>query len=245
MISNFLIALRFLTVLPVSVRRQEKDDSLARSMVFFPAVGLLIGVLSLMLFTVAKSIFPLRVAMLFLLVGPVFLTGGLHVDGLADFCDGFFAGKDKADILRIMKDPSVGVWGVLGVTLLLLSKYELLLALPYRARFFLLAMAVSRWTQVALCFGLPYAGYPGGLGEAVAKRVTFHVLVGATIIPLILVCWLRSTGLMVFGALAIFLVGLTVFFKKKLGGVTGDLLGAASELTELCIFLFATAFYGR
>ena len=245
MIGDFLMALRFLTVFPVPAQLEEKERSLAHAMVFFPAVGLLIGALSLALFSLAESIFPPRVAVLFLLVVPVLLSGGLHIDGLADFCDGFFAGKDKADVLRIMKDPSVGVWGVLGITLLLLSKYELLLVLPYRGKFLLLAMAASRWAQVALSFSLPYAGRSGGLGEIVAKKVTFRVLAGATVVPLILACWLRGTGLMVLGGLVIFLVGLAVFFKKKLGGVTGDLLGAASELTELFIFLFVVALYGR
>ena len=141
-------AIRFLTVFKFPFRSIEvmnlSNRSLARSMFFFPLVGLLIGVLSFGLYLMFDSFFPPRMATLVLLIGPIVMSGGLHMDGFADSCDGFFGGSDQSDVLRIMKDPSIGVGGALGVVLLVLVKYELLLALSDGLAFFLMAMAASK-----------------------------------------------------------------------------------------------------
>ena len=240
MIRDFLSAIRFLTVFPLSSDPSTKPDTLARSMLFFPAVGLLIGALSVGFFMIAQSFLPPRVAVLALLVAPILISGGLHVDGFADFCDGFFGGKDKSGILRIMKDSRIGAWGALGIALLVLIKFELLQTLPDRTVIFLLAMAASRWAQVVLSFFLPYAGSENGMGNLVAGKVLIRELSGATLFLLFAVLAAGKRGLIIFTVLLAFLFLLGLFFKNRVGGVTGDLLGAASELTEVFIFLTAT-----
>ena len=210
-------------------------------MVFFPAAGLLIGGLSLGLFRISETFFPPRIATLVLLIAPILMSGGLHVDGFADFCDGFFGGKEKSDILRIMKDSRVGAWGALGVALLVLTKFELLQTLPFKAPFFLMAMAASRWSQVLLSFYLPYAGLGGGVSEYVASKVGLREVLGATLFLIPLIFWLQKEGVFILGGLALFLFLLGFYFKKKVGGITGDLLGAASELTEVFVLLLATS----
>ena len=148
-------------------------------------------------------------------------------------------------MLRIMKDSRIGTWGALGIALLILSKFELLQNLPEKAGFFLLAMTASRWAQVGLSFCLPYAGSGGGLGESVALKIGSRELVGATIFLFLPVLWLRAKGLVVLGCLFAFLVLLGIFFKRKAGGLTGDMLGAASELTELFVFLSASVLFSH
>lgn len=239
MLRDLLVALRFLTVLPVPMPKQPGAEALARSMFFFSAVGLLIGVLSYGLFLCCRSFLPERVATLALLVAPIFLSGGLHVDGFADSCDGFFGGKDRAEILRIMKEPQIGVWGAVGVALLLLVKFELLQTLPNKAGFYLLALTAGRWAQVILGVSLPYAGSPGGLGECVAKKVGVREVLGATAFLLPVVFWLRIPGAWALATLGIFLALFSFYVRKKIGGITGDVIGASSEMTELFIFLFA------
>ncbi len=235
-------AVRFLTVLRLPSKKALPENALARAMIFFPAVGTLIGGFTLGLFHLFQPAFPANVAALVLLMVPILISGGLHVDGFADFCDGFFGGKERTDTLRIMKDSRVGAWGALGVALLVLVKYELLLALPGdKTRVFLLAMAASRWAQVLLSFTLPYAGLGGGMSERVAGKISLREIWGATVFLLLPVFGLGLKGFFILTGTAIFIFVLGFLFKKRLGGVTGDLLGAASEMTEVIVLLLAVS----
>ena len=239
MMRPFFTALSFLTVLPVPQTAAAKDGELAFSMRFFPAVGFLVGLLSLALFAAAQKIFPAPLALLVLLMAPIFLSGGLHVDGFADFCDGFFSGKDKAGILRIMKDPNLGTWGVLGLALLLLSKWEALKLLPARPVFFLLAVTAARWSQVVFSRFFPYVRPEGGLGQAVARKAGNWELGIATLFLLPLLIWAGLPGLFVFVIYLFFLCLFGHFVQCRLGGVTGDVLGAVSEFSEWLILTAA------
>lgn len=236
---DFVVAIRFLTVIPIGLEDEVKKRSLATATIFFPFVGFLIASLSLAITLALEKWFPENLSNLMLVLLPILLTGGLHVDGFADFCDGFFGGTHKADVLEIMKDPRIGTWGGVGVTLLILWKFELLQALPDRSIFFLMALTCSRWAQVALSFYLPYAGEGGGLSETVAHKVRFREFFGATLFLLPLFFWVRIPGCLVFAGLITFLFLLALFFRKRIGGLTGDLLGATSELSEICIYIFA------
>ncbi len=235
MFSEFLEAIRFLTVLPIPGR--EKEASLARAMFFFPLVGFLIGVATLALTQLLSFDLFIRLEALSLVTLPILLSGGLHVDGFSDFLDGFFGGKEKTEVLTIMRDPRIGVWGALGVLLLLFWKWELLASLSGRGAAVLFALTASRWAQVVLAYFLPYANPKGGLGQSVAKKVSVRELAGATAFLSLIIFLSRGAGVLCFLALLPFLAGLGLIFHKRIGGVTGDLLGAASEMTEVFIFL--------
>ena len=228
--NSFLTALRFLTIVPLGDSRQTGE--LLKTMLFFPAVGFLIGLASLGFFLIAEKFLPAHIAVLVLMASPLFLSAGLHLDGFTDFCDGFFGGRDKEGILRIMKDSRIGTWGAVGLFLLLMAKFELLQDLP------------SRWSQVIFSFFLPYARPEGGLGKSVAGKVSPGQAAGATVFLLLVVFWVGLTGLWILLGLAGFLFLMGLFFKQKLGGVTGDVLGAGSELSELFIFLLASILLG-
>ena len=238
MISDFFEALRFLTVLPLP--GAHKKGNLARAMFFFPLVGLLIAGVSLLMAKGLFSSFPYRLQALALVTLPILLTGGLHVDGFADFCDGFFGGKKPEEILRIMREPQIGTWGAVGVSLLLFWKWELLAALPARQGVFILALTTGRWAQVALAYFLPYANPQGGLGEAVAKKVKVRELVGASAFLFLVLIFFKAQGIFCFLALLALLAGMGFFFYRRVGGITGDLLGATSEASEVFILLFFT-----
>ncbi len=242
MINSFLTALRFLTIIPLGDSR--KSTELSKAMPFFPAVGFLIGLASLAVFSIAEKFLPAGAAVLVLMASPIFLSAGLHLDGFTDFCDGFFGGRGKEGILRIMKDSRIGTWGAVGLFLLLMAKFELLQDLPMRPKIFLLALSASRWSQVMFSFFLSYARPEGGLGESVAGKVSADQAVGATVFLLPVVFWVGLAGLWILAGLAAFLFLLRLFFKQKLGGVTGDVLGAGSELSELFIFLLASILVG-
>lgn len=236
---DFVNAVRFLTVVPLPADPSYREDDLPRAMFYFPAAGLLIAAASYGVFMLAESFFPANIAALVLLIAPVLITGGLHVDGFADFCDGFFGGRGKDDILRIMKDSRVGAWGALGVALLMITKFELLKTLPYGAAAYFLALAASRWAQVFLSVFLKYAGAGGGIGERVAQRTGRRELLGASVFVMLPALWFPVQGLLILALLVPFIAGLGTYFKKKVGGMTGDLYGAAGELTEIFVLLAA------
>ena len=236
--AEFFTALGFLTVLPVQNFVRRREAALARAMLFFPLTGILIGILSWVSYKLSLVFFPERFSVLLLIAVPVLISGGLHVDGFADFCDGFFGGSDKEETLRIMKDPRIGSWAAVGIALLFLAKFELLAALPQKLPVFLFALSAARWVQVILSFCLPYAG-KSGLGQAVAGKVTLREMFGGLVFIFPFIFFLGVQGLLMFATLLMFtgLFGLAV--KRKIGGVTGDVLGAASEIAEIVILLAA------
>ncbi len=241
MIRDFVTAFRFLTILPLGSRAHSMDR-LAPSTRFFPLVGALIAASALLGYYGAAVFLPAKVAALFLLVIPVLLTGGLHLDGLGDFCDGFFGGHDRDSTLRIMKDTHTGVFGITGIVLVLLAKYVLLSEVTALVPWgFLLAVTGSRWVQVMLSFSLPYAGAGAGLGGKVAKKVRVTDLAIATLFFLIAIAFCLSKGVWVLAGLLIFLLIFGSFVHSRIGGITGDVIGAASELSEIWILLICAA----
>lgn len=243
---HFLTALAFLTILPVSPKnREESPLPLAQSAAFFPLVGLVIGILCYALFWCVSFWLPWRISVLVLLTGPILLTGGLHADGLSDFCDGFFSARTSRDeILRIMRDSRIGVMGALGLVLTLLAKYELLVMLGAKPLVFFFMLAASRTIQVALAYFLPYARHESGMAQGFAGHISRNALYAAAGFILLLGL---ITGLRFVFWEAVFMASFTVLFYfmalRRLGGVTGDLLGAASEFSELLI-LFVAAWVG-
>ena len=238
LITDFRTALSFLTLVPCAPKT-FKEDGLARSMIFFPVVGFLIALAALGIFSAAQIYFPHRVAVLALLAVPVLLSGGLHLDGLADFCDGFGGGKNKEDILRIMKDPRAGSFGVIGTALVLIAKFELLAALP-EPKFFILALGASRGMQVVLSFYHPYAG-SRGLASSVAEKLTYRELAGAAIFLLPAFVWAGFQGLAAAAVWIAFAFIFGAYAQRKIGGITGDVLGAASEFSEILVLLCLAA----
>ena len=238
---DFLQALSFLTILPVGKLLPSEEKGLARSMAFFPLVGLVIGLLSASGYYLLTLLFP-KSLVLWLTIGLLaYLTRGLHLDGFADTMDGVASGGTKEKILEVMRDSRIGAFGVVGLILLIGAKYYALdqisnPALPYS----LILMAVmGRNSMVLVCYRSAYARPNEGLGRPFTKnlgsREMVLSLVSASGIALLL---MGLKGILVFLGICLFSLGYRFFFKKKLGGVTGDILGAANELAELLCLIF-------
>ena len=144
---DFLSAVSFLTIVPIPSRILSKTRSLVSSMVFYPFIGFLIAALSLGLVAGLKPFLSERLESLLLVLFPILLSGGLHVDGLADFFDGFFQGRNREGILAVMKDSRIGVWGTLSVVFLVLLKWEFLMIVPVREMSFLTALTLISWKE--------------------------------------------------------------------------------------------------
>jgi adenosylcobinamide-GDP ribazoletransferase len=233
---KLLHALRFLTIVPLPAGEGE-EPPLASAAAFFPVAGACIGLLTYLVFWLASSFLPPRAAVLILVFGPVILAGGLHTDGLADFCDGFFsARRDKEEVLRIMKDSRIGVMGALGIVFITLAKWELLMPVCRYFFLFIFLTAASRTVQVVLASFLPYAGGPQGLGHGFVGRIARKDLgialavTGALALPLGI-----HFALIQAVSIAFYCLLMAWASKRRIGGVTGDVLGAASELAEFWI----------
>ena len=237
--STLPLALTFLTKLPWPWRGPADETALARSMFWFPWVGALLGLGFWGAWVGLQKILPAPAAAGLLLVLTVWVTGGLHLDGLADTADGLGGGHTPADALRIMKDSRVGAFGVISLILALLLKFSLFLSLPAGTggtEALMLYPVVSRWGMVLLAYLSPYARSEGGLGQAMTLGVSSRVLAGAGLSAgvlsfLILGAW----GLALFGGAGVLVWLGSLYFKRRLGGITGDILGAANEVLEVLV----------
>ncbi|MBI4550429.1 MAG: adenosylcobinamide-GDP ribazoletransferase [Candidatus Omnitrophica bacterium] len=234
--NKFLRAVGFLTVVPVPPA-EAGEPPLASSAAYFPLVGACIGLVCYLAFWMASSFLPARAAVLILVFGPVVLSGGLHADGLADFCDGFFSSRsDREEVLRIMKDSRIGVMGALGTVFVILAKWELLVPVSRYFFLFLFLTAASRTVPVILASYLPYVGGPQGLGNGFVGQIARKDLAIALAVTLAFALPLGIYFTVIHAAaLAFYCLLLGWAARKRIGGVTGDVLGAASEISEVWI----------
>lgn len=239
---EFLLALQFLTKAPFAAAQTVDDRTMARSMAYFSLVGLLVGGASAVVFWLLYQVLPSPVAVLGAIIFVVFVTGNLHGDGLMDTADGIFSGRSRDKMLEIMKDSRVGSHGVMAGVLVIAAKVVLLGAMDLTTAMIALALApvLGRWAQVYGAARYTYAR-ANGIGcftdDVGGRELALSSIVGATVG----LALLQASGLIVlafaFSAAILFFE----FIKGKLGGVTGDTLGAANEFVEI-ITLLAMAF---
>lgn len=251
--SRLFAAIAFLTRAPLPARWRFDAADVGRATLFFPLVGAGLGLaqagLLRLLALVANfggpaGVVPPLVAAALVVAAGVWLTGAMHLDGLADVADGFGGGRTREDTLRIMRDHVIGAYGAVALILLLIIKVTALGALIERgasARFLIIASVLSRWAIVPLGRFLPYARREsGGLGAAVTDHVGWLELAGATALAALLtftlagwrasVCWLAVIVVTAINGR---------MCRRRIGGVTGDTLGANTEMCEALVFLIA------
>lgn len=233
----FWIALQFLSSLPVRLAGMPAPAQMGRSLLFYPLVGLLFGGLLLGLSALLAGSPPMLQAAL-LLSAWVWLSGALHLDGLADSADAWLGGfGDRERTLTIMKDPRSGPIAVVTLVLVLLLKFCALLALLQSGQTLglLLAPVLGRAAMLGLFLGTPYVR-AGGLGQALAQHLprgaAKAVLALTALGCLALAGW---SGLLAVGVALVVFALLRQVMLKRLGGTTGDTAGALLELLELAV----------
>jgi adenosylcobinamide-GDP ribazoletransferase len=236
-----LLALQFLTSLPLKIKDFSREK-LAFSLVYFPTVGLLLGLLLLGVnFLLSLLGLPDMLINIFLVISLIILTAGMHLDGLSDTADAFLSGKGEKEMLEIMRDPHIGVMGVITLASCLLLKFGLLssIASGLKPAALLLMCIISRWSVVAMMYLFSYARQEGK-AKLFMQGMNFKIFLLALIMAAAFV--FAATG---FKGLLIMLIiaGLTYLIGmaslRKIGGITGDVLGAAIEINELAIlFIF-------
>ncbi len=240
---RFLVALQFLTILPVRIRSEVTPEDLGASLRYFPLVGLLLG-LALAGMVPLLGLLPHPVLAILILILSIVLTGGMHVDGFADTCDGFGGLRPKEKVLEIMRDSRVGVMGVTGVFCLLALKGVLLASISPQIlwRLLILMMVFSRWSQVLVCSTSSYARAEGK-AKCFVEYAGRNELLGASIFAALVLLFLGSwQGLLVLCLSLLPLLLFLTYVKRRIGGVTGDIIGAASEITEAAVLFFGLIF---
>jgi len=243
-----LTAVRFYTRLPVPAWVGYSEELMQQSSRYLPLVGWLVGAVAAAAWALAARGWSPTVAALLSTGVGILLTGAFHEDGLADVCDGFGGGWTAERILAIMKDSRVGTYGVVGLGLVLATKVAVLQSAPAAAPALLLvAHPLSRLVALSFLYTHDYARpTPDSKAQAVAKRLPIKELAVAAawgLLPLLaLAAWLRQPSyLLVLLPLAGLQLGLGRWFRRWLGGYTGDCLGAAQQLAEVLIYLLLTA----
>jgi len=236
--TRLLAALAFLTRVPVwPIDRSFNASEVGRAALFFPLIGAAIGLVQLGAFRLLRPHLPSLLTAVLVVAVSAWVTRGLHLDGLADFADGLGGGSTREDALRIMRDPAVGAFGVIALVLVLAVKIASVDALA-SAEALVLAPALARWTAVPVGFFLPYARESDGLGAAMTRGAGLFELLGSTALAAAISLYF-PWKLALFSWAAALLVSLLVgtIARRRLGGMTGDVLGANVELAEASVLV--------
>lgn len=242
-----VLAWQFLTAVPLPLTVAAESRHLGRSVGFFPVVGAILGLALAGLDGLLRAVLPASVATVLLLVAATLLTGGLHLDGLMDTCDGVFGGRTAARRLEIMRDSRVGSFGALAGALQLLLKFATLTALPAGARAPVLVavLIAARWAMAVAMWGFPSARLEG-LGTAYKARVSLPIVGVATALALAgmwLALGLLGLPLLLLAAAATLAIG--SFISRRLRGLTGDSYGALGDIVESTLLVSLVAWFGR
>ncbi len=244
-LAYFFAALRFFTRLPVPGWVGHAQDQLDHAARYFPLVGVIVGAIGAAATWLASLALPPSLAVLLGMAATILATGAFHEDGFSDSCDGFGGGWEKAQVLAIMKDSRIGSYGAIGIGLLLLAKWNALVGLagdqmvPAFAAALIAGHAVSRLASTLLIGTLAYVrDDETSKSKPLARRMGAGELLTAAVFglaPCALLPWRHALVALAFVVLTTWLAAR--YFVRRIGGYTGDCLGALQQATELAFYL--------
>jgi len=244
---RFVLAFQFLTRIPIRAQLRIGEGDFSGCMVFFPIVGAVIGGTMALVFWGIRALLPdsYYVSALFPIIAGVMITGGLHLDGLADTCDGVFSGRPKERMLEIMKDSRSGAFGVMAIVFAVLGKVlfigEISAACSMDIEKMILlvvSMPVLGRLGVVTAAALGKSARSDGLGKLFLDDVGVgHWLIAAALTAIAMFLFWGWIGFVYLACSVVVACLVTWFCSKKLGGLTGDCLGAANEFSEIIFLL--------
>ena len=247
----FLTAVQFFTRFPVPAWVGHSAQQLDQSARYFGLVGVCVGGLAALVFWLAALVLPLSLAVVLSMLAGILITGAFHEDGLSDFVDGMGGGYTREKILAIMKDSHVGAYGVIAIVLALLLKFQVLLALINTTRSVNLlaaalvaAHAVSRLMAVSIMLTQRYVrDDDSARAKPAAQSVSRTSFAIALLVGVAAIALLPAAGAGIASVASALACALLLRFylarllRKKLGGYTGDCLGAVQQITEIGFYL--------
>lgn len=240
-INNFLLFIQFFTRIPVNKSLICEKKNFRSGAIFFPVIGLIIGGMQFILTNLLFNYLPFNILAVLVVMVPVIATGALHLDGLGDLCDGFYAfkgGKDR--IIEIMKDSTIGTFACAAIVFDILLRYTTMLNLiQYKyLSLIILVPVISRFTIVLLAF----------IGKNAKETGTGNIFIGNIDLRTLVIAFIITFGIgfLLFDIITVSVLILlsciiTIIFNKycefKIGGLTGDLLGANNEIIEMFLLI--------
>lgn len=237
-LATFMAAFRFLTIVPVSWKNDQDGRFFKASLLLFPCIGLLIGMLCYGVTMACASFLPLQLSVLLGMLIMAGISGFLHLDGVADSCDGLLSSRPRERALEIMRDSQSGAMGVIGLIFILLAKFVALNTLPMDMLLkALILMPLMGRTAIVLSMAiLPYARKGDGLGLLFYSPSSGQIAVFGGVFAFIAVLLVSSAAsLYIFLGILLSVGSFSLWCFSKIGGATGDTLGAVCELTELSV----------
>tara|TARA_X000001036_G_scaffold272820_1_gene253440 strand:- start:1370 stop:2176 length:807 start_codon:yes stop_codon:yes gene_type:complete len=255
-IKIFFTSIMFYTRIPCPSYIDHSDEYLNKASRYFPLVGIIVGAISFILFWISNQIFNIHISIVISIAAGILITGAFHEDGLADTFDGFGGGWTREKILEIMKDSRIGTYGTISLLVLVILKIFTFssLVMEIQSNFtnnsdliilliFITYHSISRLTAISIVFTSDYSrDNEIGKSKPVAKTNTkIEILIAYFwgILPLLGLIYLIPEFILVISLLIFFFFYSSRYFKKHIGGYTGDTLGAVEQLSEIiCLLTF-------
>lgn len=235
-----------MTRIPINKSFDVSREDYARGTRFFPTVGLIIGLIVCVSTYLVSFIFSPLVSSLIGLIVSVIVTGGIHLDGFSDTCDGIFSGRSREKILEIMKDSRLGTFGGISLILILLSRYIIYYDIILNTNFIingfnivLLAPIVSRAIVVFFAYNRKYAREDTGLGDLFVGKVNLKDILINQLSLVLFISIINYKIIIIYIIVLIFMIIVRRHIEKILNGITGDILGFSIEISEILFMLIA------
>ncbi|KGO14224.1 cobalamin synthase [Clostridium botulinum] len=239
-LNDFLLMIQFFTRIPINKNLKCEKENFKRGAFFLPVVAFIIGGMEFLIYLGLKNFLPPNVIIVLLLLFTAMITGGLHMDGLADTCDGFFSLRDKERIIEIMKDSRMGAFGTIAMIINLLLKYQLLYSLVLKdcSIAIILAPVIGRISILFLCLSKRTAK-KNGSGNIFIGNMSKPIIFLITIIALAMNTYFLGLKITIISFIAVLIITYLFYLLclNKINGLTGDTLGACNELGEITFLL--------
>lgn len=234
-VCNFLLMIQFLTRIPVNISLPCEKDNFRRASIFFPVIGLVVGGIQWGVYKLLENIIPIDAVIIIILIVGVIVTGAIHIDGLGDTCDGFFAFKGSDRIIEIMKDSRIGTYACIAMVMDLLLKYTLFsFIVPKFSVAIIAAPMISRCSVLFLGFKGKTAKSTGTGNFFIGNVGVVQFIIGLVITLGVLALLMTPRYIVILLIAALTLsFAFNLFCEKRIGGLTGDTLGANNELVEI------------
>jgi adenosylcobinamide-GDP ribazoletransferase len=249
----FFIAVQFFTRLPIPRWVGFEQEWLHHASRYFPLVGIVVGAIAAAVYAAAALLFPTPVAAVLSTIASIYATGAFHEDGFADTCDGLGGGMTRERVLEIMKDSRVGAYGAIGIVCMLAAKCTALAMLPPACAIGALRLAhpLSRLAATSLIWRMEYARAEGKAKPLAERMTTAEFGIASTTVAIAAIILFACGALDLRAILAALLAcavatwWLAHKFARRIGGYTGDCLGAVQQLAEAGVYLAVLATLGH
>ncbi len=236
----FILMVQFFTTIPIRVNIAIDEDQFSKGLLYFPFVGLIIGLFNYLVYYISLFLDGELFSVTLWLVANIIITGALHIDGLADTCDGLLSYRSKERILEIMKDSRIGTNGVIAIFLDLLMKLSIMLSLSVAIRPYIIILSpvIGRGFLLVLFLISPYARKAGTGGLFYNNKSQLRIALGILFAIFMLVLIHSWKILLIMIPCLLIMLIFNRLVSGRIGGMTGDTLGAANELIEVSFLLF-------